>query len=145
LLYETGVHVIEGLANGIAGMAGAVGSAIGRIVSGIAAPVRKLLGISSPSKVFHGFGVNIVEGLVNGITANTHKVSTAATKMAIAAKPIFPSTHSTTAAGTVGGVDVQAGGTKVLNLFPGASIDFAEHDPNTIVQRLQNAVVASRM
>jgi hypothetical protein len=113
-------------------------------MSGIGSAAKKLLGISSPSKVFMGYGKNIVEGLVVGMKGNQHLASNAAIDLAKATRPIFPSVN-VDSAGIAGVGSLQTGGSKVVNLFPGANIDFGEEDPNAVVQRLQNAVMASRI
>ncbi|WP_187445554.1 phage tail tape measure protein [Bacillus infantis] len=65
-----GGNIIEGLWNGIknaaAGLGGKVTALIDEHVPG---PVKKLLGIASPSKLFKKFGSWTMEGLSNGITA----------------------------------------------------------------------------
>jgi hypothetical protein len=69
-LYNAGRDVVQGLVNGVASMAGAVGREVNKIISGLSAGVKKLLGISSPSKVFADIGRNVMLGLQGGITMN---------------------------------------------------------------------------
>lgn len=85
-LFQKGKDVIQGLINGVKSMAGSIGSAIANIMP---APIKKLtgfLGISSPSKMFHGFGVNIGEGLVLGVESQQRAVETAVSKLAVTAR-----------------------------------------------------------
>lgn len=67
-LYNTGKNIVQGLVNGVRSMAGFLKNAILNLIPG---PVRSIvagaLGISSPSKVFKGYGENVVEGFVLGI------------------------------------------------------------------------------
>lgn len=55
------------------------------VASNIPGPVRDLLGISSPSKVFHEIGVQTAQGLAGGMLAGSGLVQSAATRMAGAA------------------------------------------------------------
>jgi phage-related protein len=65
-----GSAICEGMINGMGSLAGKVISKAESIVSGIPGAVKKLLGIGSPSKVFHEIGVDTIQGLVNGLEAN---------------------------------------------------------------------------
>lgn len=68
-LVSAGRNIIQGLINGIMGMASSLSSSIvGFIKDNVPAPVLKFLGIKSPSKMFAGIGTNIVDGLAKGIT-----------------------------------------------------------------------------
>jgi hypothetical protein len=69
-LYGAGRDIVQGLVNGVASMAGAVGREVNKIIGGLSSAVRKLLGISSPSKVFADIGKNVMRGLEVGISAN---------------------------------------------------------------------------
>lgn len=83
LLYNAGVSIIEGLWNGIVSMGAWLGNAImGLIKSVVPGPVLKILGINSPSKVFHEIGLNVMEGLRNGLTAGGPQVAQASANMA---------------------------------------------------------------
>lgn len=66
-LYDTGRAVVQGLINGMESMLKDVTNAAGDIGSAVENKVKSLLGIHSPSTVFHDIGVNIGQGLVNGI------------------------------------------------------------------------------
>jgi hypothetical protein len=76
-LAETGANILQGLADGITGAAGAVVSAItGAVGDGITA-AKNLLGIASPSKVFAEIGGYTGEGLVQGVEGATSDVQDA--------------------------------------------------------------------
>jgi TP901 family phage tail tape measure protein len=66
--YEIGAMLIDGLVRGIKSGLSAALTAVGNIAHGITDRIKKLLGISSPSKIFFGVGGNIVAGLAEGIT-----------------------------------------------------------------------------
>lgn len=71
LLYSKGQDLINGLLNGAGSILGKIGSFfLDKVPGFIREPFKKALGISSPSKVFAGYGQNIVEGLAQGIEAN---------------------------------------------------------------------------
>ena len=87
-LYTSGKNILIGLWNGIASMAGKIASWIGNLVrSIIPGPVRRVLGIASPSKVFRGFGVNLGQGLIQGMASTQSLVARAAQGLADAAMP----------------------------------------------------------
>lgn len=67
-LLGIGQDLISGLLSGIRNKAGEIAGTIQRfVIDKIPGPVRKALGIASPSKVFAGFGRNIIQGLVLGV------------------------------------------------------------------------------
>jgi TP901 family phage tail tape measure protein len=68
-LVHVGEDIVRGLINGIGNLAGAVADKLKSVVMSPVNAVKGLLGIGSPSKLFHGFGVNLMEGLANGIGA----------------------------------------------------------------------------
>jgi phage-related protein len=81
-LYNAGQNLISGLWNGISSMGGWLWSLVtGFVENYIINPAKSLLGIGSPSKVFHGYGVNIAEGLADGMRAGTWNVRDAAAHM----------------------------------------------------------------
>jgi len=91
-LYDVGVNVVAGMIRGLQSMGGSLRSAATSLVAdNIPGPVRSLLGISSPSKVFHQIGVQTAQGLAGGMLAGAGLVSSAATRMAGAALPSGPS------------------------------------------------------
>ncbi|MGZ3380406.1 MAG: phage tail protein [Isosphaeraceae bacterium] len=64
---SAGANLIQGLINGIGSMAGAAVNAAKGVVKSAIDGAKSLLGIKSPSTVFHGIGVNTMEGLTNGL------------------------------------------------------------------------------
>jgi TP901 family phage tail tape measure protein len=91
-LWNAGVSIIQGLWNGIQSMGSWIASSItGFIKSVVPGPVLKVLGIFSPSRVFHDIGVNVTKGLVNGITAGKQQVTSASTNLALSAVTGFGS------------------------------------------------------
>ena len=69
--------MIQGLINGIKGMASNVVGAINGVVSGAVNAAKKALGINSPSKVFTQFGKWTGEGLAIGIDSESNRVTKA--------------------------------------------------------------------
>lgn len=81
-LWDIGVNVIKGLWEGIKSMGNWLkDNIISFVKDKIPEPVRKALGIQSPSKLFAEFGRNIDQGLANGITKNAGLVSSSVDKM----------------------------------------------------------------
>lgn len=67
-LSSAGRDLIRGFIGGIRDMAGSlVGAIKSFVIDKIPGPIRRALGISSPSRLFKGYGRNLVEGLVIGI------------------------------------------------------------------------------
>lgn len=86
LLVGAGRSVVQGLWNGIKAMGGWLRDQImGWVRSVVPGPVLRFLGISSPSKLFAGYGVNIAEGLAHGITAGAPLVERASSALGAAA------------------------------------------------------------
>lgn len=70
-----GRDIVNGLINGITGMGGALAGAISRFIEDhVPGPVKKLLGIASPSKVFRKLGMWTVEGFVQGFKGGRKRV-----------------------------------------------------------------------
>jgi hypothetical protein len=80
-LLNAGKHVIEGLINGFKNGVAMLGGAVKGIADTVVNGFKNLLGIHSPSKVFHEFGKNIMQGLRNGLTGEKSKVSETMTKV----------------------------------------------------------------
>ncbi|NUQ98869.1 MAG: phage tail tape measure protein [Streptomyces sp.] len=99
-LWQIGVDIVNGLINGISSMGDAAWNAIKGIGGNIIGGAKSILGISSPSKVFHEIGTNIGQGLVNGIAGQHAGAAVAAGNLARAALAGF-GTPSMTATGTV--------------------------------------------
>lgn len=82
LLYNSGKDLIQGLLNGAGSLLSKIGQFfLDKVPGWIKEPFKKALGISSPSKVFAGFGQNITEGLSGGINGNQKIVQRAASNM----------------------------------------------------------------
>jgi tape measure domain-containing protein len=81
MLKEIGRNIIQGLVNGIRGSLGAVMSAAKGIVDQIPGPIKKALGIHSPSRVMAQIGKWITEGLVKGMLAGSKKVASTSKKL----------------------------------------------------------------
>ena len=66
-LVGIGKNMIQGLINGIKGMAGSVTGAIKNVVSGAISSAKAVLGIKSPSRVFRQIGDDTGQGLILGL------------------------------------------------------------------------------
>lgn len=75
---EQGIAIPEGLANGISQTSGEPTDAARAMVDTMMANMRRILGISSPSRVAYEIGRNVDLGLKGGIDGNTSFVTTAA-------------------------------------------------------------------
>jgi hypothetical protein len=74
-LYNAGRDVISGFINGLASAAGRIRQAVQDfIISKLPGPVRKALGIGSPSKVFRKIGQQTGDGLVLGLKDSARNV-----------------------------------------------------------------------
>lgn len=81
-LLDAGKNVVEGLINGIKSMGGKLLSAITNFIKDkLPGPVKKVLGISSPSKLFKSFGVFTIQGLQIGIEKTANKAVGAVEKV----------------------------------------------------------------
>lgn len=81
LLWSVGSDIVLGLARGIQDGWHWVTDKIAELVNRIPEPVRKLLGINSPSKVFAEIGKSIPEGLALGISSGGNAVNNAASDL----------------------------------------------------------------
>lgn len=82
-LFSVGTSLITGLWNGINSMGGWLRSKIiGFVADKIPGPVKKALGINSPSRLFAEFGRNIDEGLAQGILKHADMVENSVNTMA---------------------------------------------------------------
>lgn len=86
-LYDIGMNIIQGLVEGIAGMAGSVVSTIKDVVGGAIDFAKGLLGIHSPSRVFKEIGKFTGEGLAIGINNEADNVAKASENMIDAVIP----------------------------------------------------------
>ncbi|MEV7589728.1 phage tail tape measure protein [Streptomyces sp. NPDC089922] len=76
-----GRDIIQGLVNGIRGSLGAVMSAARAIVDQIPGPIKKALGIHSPSRVMAEIGKWVTEGLVKGMMGGSKSVAETSKKL----------------------------------------------------------------
>lgn len=83
--YRIGSDIVSGIANGIRSAVGRVVDAAKAIVNNITGPVKKLLGIASPSKVFAYFGRMTVAGLEGALDDGQSDVQRAAENLAASA------------------------------------------------------------
>lgn len=63
-----GRAMLQGILDGLSGLAGAVGNLLTQGLGGAVDQARKILGIGSPSKVMQIIGAQMIEGLTLGIT-----------------------------------------------------------------------------
>lgn len=99
-----GKNIIEGLWNGIMGTGSWLKDKLTKwIDENVPGPVKKLLGINSPSKLFAGYGKNLAEGLALGIESGAGMAMAASSGLAQAA------------ADAASSVDMAAGATGSLN------------------------------
>jgi len=92
LLYTAGQDIMTGLWNGISSMGSSIAGKIGGLVKSVVpGPVLKVLGINSPSKVFHDIGLGVTEGLVNGLTVSMPQAAQASVAVAQATVDSFSS------------------------------------------------------
>ncbi|QEV93627.1 hypothetical protein F3129_06400 [Bacillus velezensis] len=86
-LWQIGKNIIQGLINGISGMAGALASKVKSMANAIPNGMKKLLGIHSPSRVMRDkVGYHVGTGMAAGIDKSQGKVKVAAAKAAKAAQ-----------------------------------------------------------
>lgn len=67
---EIGTNIMQGLLNGITSFIGKITSTVSNVANSIISTFKKILRISSPSKVFEEYGKYIDEGLAKGIQNN---------------------------------------------------------------------------
>lgn len=66
-LYQSGRDLVQGMINGISDMIGRLIEKVKGMISSIPGAVKKILGISSPSKVFAQLGRQTIEGYIAGL------------------------------------------------------------------------------
>jgi phage-related protein len=77
-LYNIGVNMIQGLINGAGSLLRNIGTFFLNMLPGwIVGPFKAALGISSPSRLFAGFGADIGDGLIDGIDSRKRHVEVA--------------------------------------------------------------------
>ncbi len=82
LLTDVGTNIVKGLLSGITGAWHLVTDKVSSLVDKIPGPIRKILGIKSPSRVFREIGKYISEGLAAGILDSSDDVVKATKKVA---------------------------------------------------------------
>lgn len=85
LLYGVGGDIIDGLKRGIHDAWHLVTEMISNLTNSLPGPVKKFLGISSPSKVFMEIGANVSQGMAMGIKSGIPAVAKAITQLQNAA------------------------------------------------------------
>lgn len=80
-LVNAGKNVVDGLINGLKNGITNLGGAVKGIADTVINGFKNLLGIHSPSKVFHEFGKNIMQGLNEGLTGEKSNVADTMTKV----------------------------------------------------------------
>lgn len=73
-IFEVGKNIVQGLVNGIKELNDLPAKALKSIAEKLPEPVRKVLGIHSPSQVFAEVGAFIVQGIVVGINKEKEKL-----------------------------------------------------------------------
>jgi len=88
--YNAGAYIIQGIIDGINSVINKLRTLVGSLGADLPDWLKKLLGITSPSKVFMEIGVNMMKGLAKGIQVGT-VIPTGAMKAAAVnvAKPIY--------------------------------------------------------
>lgn len=82
-MLRIGKNVMIGLYNGLVSMGSWLYSKITSLISSVVpAPIKKILGIASPSTLAHSYGKFFGHGLANGITSTYSKVKAAAEGLA---------------------------------------------------------------
>lgn len=81
--YNWGAELINGLIDGIVGMAKKAVDSIKNIGKKIADGFKSFFGINSPSKLFAEYGLNITQGLTGGITQGETDVATVTDGLAV--------------------------------------------------------------
>jgi phage-related protein len=140
-LLSAGSDVVSGFIHGIENMFGSVVDTAKSLISHLGHSVLHALGIGSPSKVYHEIGKNVAAGLIQGLDHSHGDVGNAGRRLVNAVIHKDGGTIGVPMHANAAG----AGGGRVINLFPNAIIDFGKESPASIVQRLQSAIVASRL
>ena len=86
-LFNTGVHAVQGLINGLLSQRGSLVSAVISLGQSIVGGIASHLHLHSPSKVMYWHGQMIGQGLIDGMDAMQGPLSAAAARMAHSATP----------------------------------------------------------
>lgn len=88
LLWDAGKSIVTGLWNGIKSMGGWLWDQISGFISrNVPGPIKKILGIGSPSKVAHHLMLDVGAGMVGGLNASERMVARAASTLAGSVEP----------------------------------------------------------
>jgi tape measure domain-containing protein len=90
-----GAAIVQGMINGVGSLAGSLSRKVGSMIAALPKKAAKLLGIGSPSKVFHDMGQYIVLGLANGMGDSSAAVASAES-MGVAVIDAFKDTFEIT-------------------------------------------------
>ncbi len=101
---DAGGNIMDGMAAGVRARASAVADAVVAAAGDAIAAAKRILGIASPSKVFHGIGAWGAEGMADGFDSGAGDVAQAARDMA------HDAAQASAAVGTMGPVLGLAGG-----------------------------------
>lgn len=83
-MLRIGGDIIQGIVDGIRGAIGRVTQAARDIANSVSGPVKKLLGIASPSRLMRYYGQMTGEGLVDGLAGEERAVAAQAEQLAAA-------------------------------------------------------------
>ena len=109
-LGKIGRDIIQGLINGISGMAKKAWDEAGKIANGIGDAISKAVGRKSPAKMTIAIGEDIGEGLKVGLTNTSDRIKDASNQMAQSALPNVPKNeiHNQTVGGKSLTVNIQS-------------------------------------
>ena len=133
LLYDVGNAIVQGLVSGITNAWHWVTDKLHSLISGLSSAAKKLLGITSPSRVFMEIGAYAGAGLAAGLDASTGAVSGAAARMVGAAS-------GTASFGMAGGGS--AGGGHSITIAAGAVVVHIGSNAAGTPQEITNAARA---
>lgn len=145
LLWNAGADMIRGLLNGAGSLLRNIGRFFLDLVPGwIRGPFEAALGISSPSKVFAGYGENIGQGLVKGLhgmrPAVAAEMQRLADTQAIAALTVRPPAGMGARPGATGiapGAGPAADGGGRGSLFHADQVTVIEGTPDDVARQLE--------
>jgi hypothetical protein len=98
-LLNVGKDIINGLVKGVESMAAEPAKAVEKIAHGIVGVAKDILGVFSPSTVFHQIGADSMKGLANGIKENA-QLAQEEMKALKLAEQLVPELQKIEAAGT---------------------------------------------
>ena len=137
-------ELINGLVDGISNGAGLVWDAIKNMAKGAMSALKGVLGISSPSKVFAGFGQHVGAGFAQGIAGASVQVQHSAVKMSAAAvsgvakagAPKAGNDNGKGGSGKVIHVTFQSGAIQVNGANSQSAQELSEHTMSLALERV---------